>query len=204
MTVVDEIIRKSIHLCTLVIPFGYFVLSKQEMLIIIGILCIIALIIEIIRRFHSKSSLLIENVIGRILRTHELKRITGATWILISSFIAILLFDKWIAQVALLFVVVADAFSALVGKFWGKHILYANKTIEGSLVFLILAIIIVYFFPERHLMIGFIGIFVAFIVDIFAKGVDDNLTIPLASGAAMQSLMWISQSSTTKVLSELI
>ncbi len=103
----------------------------------------------------------------------------------------ILLFNKQIAIVALFFLVVSDAFGAVVGRVWGKHFFYRDKTIEGCAAFLLTAVIIAFIFLRNNFIVGSVGVAVAFFIDVFVKGIDDNLTIPLGTGLVMQILLWL-------------
>jgi len=190
MTVRNEIIRKSIHLFALSIPVGYMILDKKTTLLILGSATFFALCVELARFLWSDFSRWFYRSVGNLLREHEQSDLTGATYLLIGSFLTILFFDKWIALAALFFLVVADAFGALVGRFWGKHSLYKDKMIEGSVIFLLTALVVVFFIPENYLVVGFVGVATAFLIDVFVKRIDDNVAIPLGSGAVMQVLLY--------------
>jgi dolichol kinase len=191
MTVHDEIVRKSIHLCMFVIPVGYIYVSKPMMIVVLGMSMVLALSVELIRFKSASLSIWFNHAVGRLLRAHERSGLTGSTYLIIGAFLTVLLFEKWIALIALLFLIVSDAFGALVGKLWGRYILYKNKTLEGCGIFFITAFSILFLFPNRPFMIGLIGVLTALMVDIFIDQIDDNLTIPLCSGIAMQVSYWI-------------
>ena len=191
MTVRDEIIRKIIHLFTLVIPVGYMILPKGTVLLILSLASLVAVCVELARFRWFGFSRWFCRITGNLLREHERSDLTGATYLLVGSFLTILFFDKSIALTALLFLIVSDAFGALVGKIWGRHFIYEDKTLEGSVVFLFTALAIVFFIHDGHVMVGLIGVAVGFLIDVFGKRVDDNLTIPLGSGLVMQVLSYI-------------
>jgi dolichol kinase len=169
----------------------YLRVSRQTMLIVYGSLFFIALIVEILRwrrpEFHSW----FEKTTGALLRSHEREHWTGATFLFLSSFLTVLLFERWIAITALLFVVVSDALSALVGKRWGKHRIWGDRTVEGTIVFLFSAVLLVLINPHLPLLIGLAGVLIALYVEIFVQSLDDNLTVPLCSGLMMQLVAWI-------------
>lgn len=186
MTLKNELFRKSIHLLFLIVPAGINVLPRGEMLAILGILVGIAAAVEILRRFSSGFRRFFIALTGSMLREHENRRLTGATYLLLSSFLCVLLFNAWIAQVALLFVIISDGLSALAGKFWGRHPWVGGKTWEGNIVFLLTATAIVFLHPDCPAAVGIAGVATAFICDVFITGVDDNLTIPICSGVVME------------------
>ena len=104
-----------------------------------------------------------------------------------SIFLCILLFAKVLAIVCILFMIFGDMAAALVGKMWGKTKLLAGKSLEGSAACFIVcaAIALVKLDPT----IAIIGAFVATIVELIPFPIDDNLTVPLISGAVMHFLM---------------
>jgi dolichol kinase len=189
MTARNELIRKGIHLMTFVIPMSTFILPKAWVLVIAGSALTVAAAVETARFFWPGFARLFYRLTGRLLRDYERKRLTGATYLFVGSFLAILFFEKWIAVSVILFVVVSDALAALVGKHWGKIFIYRDRTLEGSAVFFISASAVVLLVPGSRFIVGFTGVFVAFCVDVFfSRVVDDNLSIPLASGSVMQIL----------------
>jgi len=191
ITVNNEIIRKGIHLFALTIPAGYLVLSKKIMLIALAILILLAVGVEIGRFKWQAFSRHFYHLFGDLLRKHEWSSPTGSTYLLLGSLLTILFFNKPIAIVALLFLVVSDAFGAVVGRLWGKHFFYRDKTIEGCGVFLLTAVIVAFIFLKNHFIVGLAGVTVAFFIDVFVRGADDNLTIPLGAGLVMQILFWV-------------
>ncbi len=191
MDVWNEILRKGIHLGMLIIPIGYYFFSKVTMLVILGVLILLALGVEMIRFRYVWFSKHFNRLIGRLLRRSEQSGLTGATYLFIGAFFTILLFDKAIALIALLFLVISDALAALIGKLWGRRLLYKDKTLEGSIVFLFTALCIVLFLPTHPFVIGLIGVCAAFFIDVFITKIDDNFIIPVGSGFMMQILTMV-------------
>lgn len=191
MTIRDEIIRKTIHLMLLVAPLLYMFLERHYLLWMLGGLVLIAVLVEILRFQWAGFSRLFHRCVGQLLRDHERLHVAGSTYLLIGIFFTILFFDKAVAVTAMIFVIVADALGALIGRIWGRHRLYGNKTVEGSIVFFLTGLGVVLLMMRDHIFIGIIGVIVAGIVDIFIQKIDDNLTIPLGAGAVMHVLMKI-------------
>ena len=189
MTVKNEIIRKSIHLFMLIIPLSILFLEKWLVLGVLGGLTLLAMTIEILRLRWSDFYRVFDKIFGPLLREHERTHLTGSTYLLIGALVAILLFDKTIALTVLLFVVVSDGLGAFTGRIWGKHNLTRGKSFEGCAVFLLTAGVIVLITMQDHIVVGMIGAVVAFVVDVFVTGLDDNLTIPLGAGTVMHALI---------------
>lgn len=183
-----ELLRKSIHLSGLILPVIYFFLDKSAMLIFVGVLTGIAIAVELIKWVSPSFGGFFFQVFAPMLRSHERKgAMTGATYYIISAFLCILLFSKTLAVVCIFFMVLGDLAAALVGKKWGKTKLLGTKSLEGSAACFVVCAAIALI--KLHPVIGIIGAFVATVVEMLPFPIDDNLTVPLVSGAVMHFLM---------------
>ena len=182
----NELFRKAIHLIALIVPISYSLYGKHFTLLLVGTGLAIAAMVEILKKFLQRFFNKFESMFGHLLRPHELTGITGATYLLLSSFICVLFFDQWIALVCLYFLLIADALGALVGRLWGKHYIFHHRSYEGCFVFLIACFVIVFTVPGVPLLLAIPGVVVAFLIDVYVQGVDDNLTIPVGAGLFMQ------------------
>ena len=183
-----EIKRKSIHLVTnSLIPLVYyfFKIPKLWMAIILGIASVAIVIVDFGRSHNKLLSKLFQKLFNGMMRSHELDgKFTGATYVLIGSFLTIIFFPKDIAILALLFAAVGDSFAALYGKKFGK-IKFWNKSLEGSLVGFLSCIVVASFFPSIPGIIKYIGAFAAMFIELLPIKIDDNLRIPIFSGFVM-------------------
>jgi len=123
-----------------------------------------------------------------MIRPHEKKNITGATYILGSSVITILLFDKPIAITAIAFIVLGDTAAAIIGRLWGK-VKFKGKSLEGSISFFLACSVVALIVPGIPFWVKIAGAFTATIVEALISKIDDNLTVPIASGAIMQLIV---------------
>jgi len=89
-----------------------------------------------------------------------------------------------IAVAALSFIIVGDAFAAIIGRKFGRH-WFGRKSLEGSLACLAGTIIVAVCAPELPFAVALIGAATATIVEAFSVKVDDNITVPIASGLIM-------------------
>jgi dolichol kinase len=186
-----ELLRKLTHLFALVIPSGYYLfqLSRAEALAIMIPITIVMIIIDIGRLRDWKIWDLLKKFIAPIIREHEMMGdFTGASYILATSCFAIALFSKPVAMAALAFIMAGDPAAAIIGRRFGR-IKYGNKSLEGSLSFLAAAIIVVLVAPGIPFGIGLVGALTAAITEGLSTGVDDNATVPLVSGLAMELLL---------------
>lgn len=190
-----EVLRKLTHLGGLIIPFSYylFALEKSTMLTIMIPATVLMVIIDIIRlRNRGLWRNYIKKIIGPIVRTHELEGdFTGASYILLSFTLTIALFSKPVAIAAIAFIIVGDAFAALIGRKFGKKPFYKNKTFAGSFGCLLGTLIVAILAPGLDLSVALFGAVVAVIFEAFSFGIDDNVTVPLLSGLFMTILLKI-------------
>lgn len=193
MEKVDEIKRKVIHIITLVLPVLYMFLPRNKMLLISGTLLFLALLVEFLRYVNGPFSRLFYRYTDPMLRNHEKHGLTGATYLFCGVFIAILLFDKWVARSVIFFIIVSDGLAALAGRLWGRNIIIHGKTIEGSVVFLFSSLIIVLFIVRGNVLIGLAGITVSLFVEIFLYKINDNISIPIFGGGIMQLLLTLTR-----------
>ena len=185
-----ELFRKSIHLSGLILPVIYLFLDKPTMLILMGILTGFALTVELMKWLSSRFSEFFFQIFAFLLRTHERKgAMTGATYYLMSAFLCIFFFAKMLAIVCIFFMILGDLAAALVGKKWGKTKLLGKKSLEGSAACFVVCVSIALVILNP--VIAIIGALVATIVELIPFPIDDNLTVPLVSGAAMHFLMQV-------------
>lgn len=189
---INELLRKLIHVSSLIIPLTYFYLIKDKnlMIPILLILTLMSLSIEYFRR-NRKGYIrfFFQKYFKSILRPNEAEgHLTGATWMLIGFTLAVIIFDFEVAVLALLFLSVGDAFAALVGralpigKIWNKSIL---GTLSGFLLCVFFGLAINNTLPLQVIVLGaFSGMF----IELIPLKINDNFSIPIFSGFIMQIL----------------
>ncbi len=190
----DEVVRKLIHLCSLSIPIVYYFVSQKTGIAVLAILALAALIIDLARFYSDRAGGIFYSIFGFLLREHEVdtgkKNLNGATYVLLSALLCILIFPKVIFLTAFTVLIVSDSIAALFGRKFGKH-KFLFKSLEGTLAFFISGIIVVLFTPKidylfGEYIIGVIGVAVGAIAENVSFGLaDDNLAIPLSIGVTM-------------------
>ena len=185
---ISELLRKSTHLAGLTLPVIYLFLDKPTMLILVGVLTGFAFAVEVVKWLSPGFADLFFRTLAPLLRSHERKgAVTGATYYLVSVFLSILFFAKVLAIVCIFFMIFGDMAAALVGKKWGKTKLLGAKSLEGSAACFIVCVAIA--LVQLNPIIAIIGALVATLVELMPFPIDDNLTVPLISGAVMHFLM---------------
>lgn len=187
-----EVARKAIHLSSVSIPILYWYISRDLALLLLIPLFSGFLLIDLMKNFFPPVTRWYHKTFGAMLRTHELQQsrttLNGATNIVMAALIVVLLFPKIMAITAFALVSISDTLAAITGKLAGKH-RFGSKSLEGSLAFLISALLIVAMVPGLHLATGIIMAVTATVTEAFLNRIgpvkiDDNLSIPVVSAAA--------------------
>jgi dolichol kinase len=189
----SEVIRKGIHLLSVVIPILYFLTPRYTALMISALLTILALALDLTRNYYPPFATRFNVVFGRLLRRHEsdpeAKRLNGGTYVLIAATLSILIFPKLIAITAFIVLIVSDLSAALVGSKFGRTP-FLGKSLEGSLAFFLSGLVVMAATPKIEYLAGEYAIGVAAllagtIVEALPVEVDDNLSVPLTVGLTM-------------------
>jgi dolichol kinase len=192
MTYKEEVWRKLVHLGSAAFPIAYWLTDKPLMLRVLIPLAIFAVVAEALRHTWPGFRTFIDKCLGRVLRSAEAHTLTGATYVTLGALLSIVLFDKPIAITVLLFLSVSDALASLVGIRFGR-VRIGGKSLEGSAAFFVSAAAIALFAMRPSPLVAVAGAAVATVVEalplrIAGHKLDDNLTIPLVTGAAMTLL----------------
>jgi dolichol kinase len=181
----NELKRKGFHFLSAGIPLGYYLTDYRTALWVIGGLLGLAILVEYARLSHSAVNVWFHKFFGKMLRGTESDHYSAATYLLISSFLVIMVFHKDIAILCLLFLVFGDGAAAIIGRRFGRTRLF-DKSLEGTLAFLIVCIGIGFFFAHIPLAIRLAGALSAAIVELLPLRASDNLRIPIMSGSVME------------------
>ncbi|HYF03370.1 MAG TPA: dolichol kinase [Patescibacteria group bacterium] len=193
----QELLRKSIHLTSLLIPVLYIPMSKSLALKILIPITLVALLGDVIRHFLSPVQTIVKKYFGAMMRQHELDEnrfiLNGATYVLLAACVSVIIFPKIIAITAFSILIISDLSAALIGRKFGKRPFF-DKSLEGTATFVITAISIVLVIginagaPWTFFLAGAMGGVAGGIIEAAAikLRLDDNFAIPLTVG----SLMW--------------
>ncbi len=123
-----------------------------------------------------------------LLREEEASHLTGASYMLVGSLIAFLVFQRDIAVLAICFLAIGDAVATITGKYLGRMSIF-GKTVEGDLACFISCVVTGFVFYYAGFNIGLLAILVgslgATIAEVIPLPINDNLTMPLLAGLAM-------------------
>lgn len=201
ITLANEFVRKSIHLVSLTIPVAYYYLDRTTALWILGCVTVFSTVIDVGRHYWPGLRTVVNKIFGPILREHERdskkKLLSGATWVLLSGFLCVLVFPKLITVTAFAILIISDASSALYGRTFGKR-KFLDKSLEGSMAFIVSAWVVVLIAPKAtHSPLEYaaasIGALVGAVVEAASVRLrlDDNLSVPVSIGLTMWGLLYL-------------
>jgi len=180
--------RKSIHLSSLIMPLAYrylFHYNKSLMFWILLLLTIIALVIEMMRLERPTFKRIFLKLFNLILRRHEHRDFTGATYMMVAGVLCVAFLEPQIAFCALSFLSIGDTFAAIIGMSMGKRKLpNSKKSLEGALACFVSTFAWALAFGTNP-WISFVGAVATTFAELSALPVDDNIKIPIVSGIAM-------------------
>jgi dolichol kinase len=196
----QELLRKSIHLGSLAIPISYLYLDKEIVLTICFCLMVTLVIPDVARKFSKRLNDVILFFFENMLREKERENkavLNGASWVMINSFLVLLIFPQYIASISLAILIICDMSAAIFGRRFGKHRIF-NKSIEGTVAynlsgFLVIAAYYFLYTPQTGFLIGgFLAVMISSLVELVAKeyNVDDNFAIPMSAG----TVLWLANS----------
>lgn len=200
---IEEIKRKLIHLSSLWMVAATIVLpaissyGRWIACALIGVCLLITLISEhdyanggkYLGRLYGK-------LFSKMLRS-DVKpgqwSVSGGAPVLAAALLVNLIFPCPIAAAALAVMLTGDAAAALIGRKFGKHKLVNNKSLEGTVSFVIAGYIFLALtalcnqMPLNFYIAGIFAVIAGAAVELFTEQIklDDNFTIPLTTGAVL-------------------
>ncbi len=195
-----ELVRKAIHFASLSIPLVYYHIDKPTALWILVPLLVVFGLSDALRLFTPSFGSTYNWFFGWILRPHERsdkrKRLNGATYVLLSAVLCIIVFPKIIFLTAFSILIISDSMAALIGRKFGTTPFLA-KSRAGAAAFFVSAVVLVMLAPKItsnpvEWFIGIAGAATGTVVEALSIAVDDNISIPVAIGVIMWLLYAIS------------
>ncbi len=127
--------RKALHLATGALPVAWSVglVETSDVQRLLGVAAALAIAVELVRRHSTAARATFDRLFGPMLKPHEARALTGATWLVFAMLVAALLFPPGAARAALWAGAVGDAAAAIVGGAWGRRTRRPGKSVAGSL-----------------------------------------------------------------------
>jgi dolichol kinase len=190
----SEVARKGLHLAGAALPLAYALgASRISLVAILAVASTLALLTEGARRASPAFEGRFDRLFGRLVRPHERRAITGATWLSLSCFVAVAVLSRRAAIAALWSATVGDPAATLVGRSWTiwratPSRRSARKTIAGTLGCALASFAGVWLvagFPPAPAAVVAIG---AALAEAMPLVIDDNVRVAAAAGTIAQLL----------------
>ena len=187
--------RKLYHLSGLALILVYSMMDREHGLITLGSLLVIITAIDIARLMIKPVNSFVYSHLASFIRESERTTLTGSPWYILGILCSAVFFDLPVAVASVAFLACGDVAATTVGERWGRVKLWGGKkSLEGTVAFIgagIVAGVVISRFYPLGLAVIITGAVSAAIVEILPLNVNDNLTIPLLSGAVMQLMVRI-------------
>jgi glycerol-3-phosphate acyltransferase PlsY len=170
----------------------YYILGRNRSLVFYACLFLIVMGVDILRLRVPAVNGFIMTKFSSFIRKKEEHKLTGTAPYILGIGMSFYAYSSEIATTAVCFLAFGDVAATTIGERYGR-IKIKDKSLEGTTAFIIAALAV-------GLMLSFLGIklipgvmvfgvLVAAGVEILPLPVNDNLTIPILSGSAMELLM---------------
>ncbi len=195
MPLVEEFLRKSVHVASVAIPVAAVFIRRTDMVLFLCAAALFLLLVDLLRARNEVFRKFFLAIFGRMLRPKEQEGgMTASTVMLASAALTIMVFRTEIAVASLVFLSLGDSSAALVGRHFGVTPLFGGRTLEGTLSALVACLGASWLLlslsgrfgwvlTPAGLLAGSIAAAIAELVDI---PLDDNLRIPIIAGLAME------------------
>ena len=186
-TILKEVFRKSIHLCSSVVPWffaAYYWYTVYGLLIIVSLyyFCELA-------RLEGHPVPLVSLITETASRQRdECKFVLGPVTLVLGIVFAALVLPLPCAKIGIFALAFGDGLASLAGKLFGRIKIphTGGKTLEGSLT-CFTAVFISTFLVSRNLIVSLLVALLAMVIEVFPLGDWDNMLIPAATGG----LYWL-------------
>ena len=180
-----ELVRKLVHLSGIVFPLGLLLLPRRSFFILFTGFFLFYLILEILRLTSRSVGGFFERFLGRFMRESEKRGIATSTYYMVGIYLVFLLFERDIAAVSMMILVVSDVAASIFGNLFGRTRV-RSKTLEGSLFFFITSLAVsLPFFPLKKCLLVSLA---TSLVELFVPGRYDNFFIPMVSAILLKFL----------------
>ena len=190
--------RRFLHMLSgMIVVTAYSLLFTYPQAVqLLGTIACIAYVVDRIRVAYPEIARKLEGMTNFFLRAEERLKESSMIPYVIGILLTILSFPKPIALIAISILALADPASAIVGIQYGKHHFVKEKSLEGSVAFLIIAFFCSFIILFRSSTVAWWMIAAFSLIlssataafEMLPIKLDDNLTIPLFVGFSAWAL----------------
>lgn len=174
----------------------YFIFGRSNSFILYGALAAVVLLIEVARLSLPAVNHFFYTHFGSFIRKNEEHTITGTVPYIIGIGLSLYAYATPVAVAAVCFLAFGDVAATTIGERFGRTKI-GNKSLEGTAAFVVIAIAagLALHLASLHLTpwVIVVGAVVAAGVELLPLPVNDNLVIPVVSGAVMELILRFSR-----------
>ncbi|MGZ3691247.1 MAG: diacylglycerol/polyprenol kinase family protein [Pseudobdellovibrio sp.] len=152
---------------------------------------------DIIRQKNPEFNRTLSNIFRPIMRSSELNRLAGTTYLLTGTLVITLLFNTGVVSLSLLFLAFADPIASYVGIKYGKDKIFGHKSVQGFIaafaVCSVLCFIFLYYnqVQEHLLVVSLFAGLIGALAELIPLGkLDDNFSMPVLSSLGLSLLFY--------------
>ena len=190
-----HLLRKFWHMGTGVLGLSLYYrgpFDQYQTALVLLAIAIMGFIVESIRMRNEKFNEFVMQVMGPFMRESERNSYSGFVFYAFGVSLSLLLFEEKIAVLSVFFLVFADPISSFFGILFGKEKILPNKSLQGTMAGFftcyIVSLLYTSYFGHQGLnvlLFALLGGIIGAISELLSIWADDNLTIPLVSGAGL-------------------
>ena len=188
--------RKLWHATTGMIIVSCYMLGMQQStaLAILIPLSILSLTLEVIRLKNPVFNEKAIRFFGKVIRAHEVHKVSGVPYFLASSVIAVAVFPRPVAVLSLTYLALGDPIASLFGVLYAKRSvkIFTGKSLHGTAAGFAVCALATWIFLKSTGMHGLdlirmtlLGGFAGAFAELLPLELDDNFTIPVVSGVIL-------------------
>jgi len=167
----------------------YFIFSRNTTFALYGMLFVIVLTIEIIRLNFSTLNNYLYSRLNGVIRSNEEKKMSGTAPYILGVGLSLYVYSTPVAAAAICFLAFGDVAATTIGERYGKTKI-GGKSLEGTAAFIVASIVVGFLFPVAGLKLAswvmILGALAAACIELLPISLNDNLMIPILSGAVME------------------
>lgn len=188
----NEVGRKALHLLALIVPLAMWWLGRTASLAVLVPFGIIAVTGDVLRVRNAVFRSFIHRVFGALMRPEEVPPlggpiyINGATWVLLSATLLLLVYPIGVAVPAFVMFMIADAAAALVGSRFGRTRWWnSQRTVEGSVAFVVAAFLVLLPFSDIPSTAALACAVIGAGAEALPRPLNDNMRVPFVAAGVL-------------------
>jgi diacylglycerol kinase (CTP) len=193
-----HIARKIWHMAGVFCLFSaWMVLPFWLSITFLGIGWLLFVPADIIRQKNPNMNKKLTKLFRPIMRSSELNRLAGTTYLLTGIILITLFFNKGVVAISLLFLAFADPIASYVGIKYGKDKIFGHKSVQGFMAAFVVCTTMCYLFltygevPQHVLIASLLAGLVGALAELIPLGqLDDNFSMPVLSSIGLSVLFY--------------